>query len=106
MGKMHPRRMFERRQDMVVAANELTRNGIHYGMRWRKAELLVDFRRNEPMIERLLVATGSRTYQEAVEKTMREKLDGHVRVEERGMRDAAEPNSRVSNPIGLLIKVL
>lgn len=98
--------MFERRQDMVVAANELTRNGLHYGMRWRKAELLVDFKRNVPMIERLLVITDSKTYREAMEKTLKEKLDGHVRVEERGTRDVAEPRSPISNPIGLLIRIL
>lgn len=98
--------MCERRQDMIVAANELTKNGLHYGMRHRRAELLVEFKRNLPMIDRLVFLTDSKTYREAVEKTLREKLDGHVRVEERGTRDVAEPNSPISNPIGLLIKIL
>ncbi|MCX6768466.1 MAG: hypothetical protein NTY83_01320 [Candidatus Micrarchaeota archaeon] len=103
---LHPRQMFERRLDMVVAANELTKNGLHYGMKHMKAELLLDFKRNVPMIERLLVITESKTYKEAVEKTLKEKLDGNFRVEERGTKAVAEPNSPIANPVGLLIRIL
>ncbi len=113
MGTIHPRHIGERRLSMLHAGTILARNGLsRHGQNFRRTEIRLLFKNNEPMLERARVVTGENTYRSAVERLL-SGVAGTVIVKEikrpqplpeGGKR--AEPSPEIRNPIGLLIRVL
>lgn len=113
MNAIHPRHMGERRLSMLHAGTILARNGLsRHGQNFRRTEIRLLFKNNEPMLERALVTTGEKTYRSAVEKLL-SGVAGTVMVgeikrpqplAEGGKR--AEPSPEIRDPIGLLIRLL
>ena len=117
--------------DLVRAANMLTSKGIHYGIKWKRRELLVEFKhgcddpsklpmtragrmyRTGLALKELMKETNSSTEKEAVEKLLakwpvyndvQEKKLPQPLPDEMGRR--SEPSPAIANPIGLLIRIL
>jgi len=113
MKTIHPRDMHERRLSMFHAGTILARNGLsRHGQNFRRTEITLLFKNNEPMLERALVATSEKTYRDAVRKLLSD-VAGTVIVKEirfpqplpeGGKR--AEPSPAIADPIGLLIRIL
>ena len=113
MNTIHPRHMNERRLSMFHAGTILARNGLsRHGENLRRTEITLLFKNNEPMLERALVKTGERTYEDALKKLLSD-VAGTVIVKEikfpqplpeGGKR--AEPSPAIADPIGLLIRIL
>ncbi len=113
MKTIHPRDMHERRLSMFHAGTILARNGLsRHGENFRRTEITLLFKRNEPMLERALVSTGEKTYRDALRKLLSE-VCGTVIVKEIKLPQPlpecgkrAEPTPATANPIGLLIRIL
>ena len=98
---------------MFHAGTLLARNGLsRHGENFRRTEITLLFKMNEPMLERALVVTGEKTYKGAVSKLLSE-VAGKLMVKEikfpqplpeGGKR--AEPSPAIADPIGLLIRIL
>lgn len=115
-------------QEIFNALNLLTKKGIHYGIRWRRRELLVEFKNGCPNPETLPMTRAGRMYRTglALENLMKETgtsspaeavyrlLGEDVFIEEirppQPLKDEmgrrAEASEAIRNPIGLLIRIL
>ena len=114
MNTIHPRHMDERRLSMFHAGTILARNGLsRHGQNFRRTEITLLFKNNEPMLERALVATKEKTYKSAVEKLL-SGIGGTLIVKEikfpqplpDEMGKRAAPSPAIADPIGLLIRIL